>query len=471
MSSVLKKIIPKEAYDYSSYNGFLYIYTLIKDVISPTNPKVTLKKGMWYLGAHGSDKPYIDCNVDDGYAESCQNEDFRLLYCGTEPVFELEIFYLCKNWTEAKLEENRMLVEKSKDIINGMSFNNIKTLNLINKNESLDREPCKELIKEVKRREKNKWGISYQDKKKYTKANYEFLQVKDKDDKTHKKDVKNLINDAKGVVNLNKNPNIDPVLVFEKRGEGGRDLVVNGNVTAGAIKSKDCKAQSVPEIRIPYEENIKYNEKQYRYIGLTLNRRGKKVTRTTNVDAATRYVQDHLATDGATYNTKYNKTWIREDWDLSYDQVNQVMQNVKDNLFKKEQDEKNKVLPDYTSEQIDTRCDELRRIFPNDIIFSASVGMLDKLPMRILDKVDKDIIEAKTSIPERKPRTKVRMVMNWNQSKSNRDKFLNIVDGDWITLKRKWDNINSDITISYEEMELTVDDKKGATEIALDKDE
>ena len=63
------------------------------------------------------------------------------------------------------------------------------------------------------------------------------------------------------------------------------------------------------------------------------------------------------------------------------------------------------------------------------------------------------------------------MVMNWNQSKSNRDKFLNIVDGDWITLKRKWDNINSDITISYEEMELTVDDKKGATEIALDKDE
>ena len=51
----------------------------------------------------------------------------------------------------------------------------------------------------------------------------------------------------------------------------------------------------------------KYNEKQYRYIGLTLNRRGKKVTRTTNVDAATRYVQDHLATDGATYNTKYNK--------------------------------------------------------------------------------------------------------------------------------------------------------------------
>ena len=92
MSSVLKKIIPKEAYDYSSYNGFLYIYTLIKDVISPTNPKVTLKKGMWYLGAHGSDKPYIDCNVDDGYAESCKNEDFRLLYCGTEPVFELEIF-------------------------------------------------------------------------------------------------------------------------------------------------------------------------------------------------------------------------------------------------------------------------------------------------------------------------------------------------------------------------------------------
>ena len=37
---------------------------------------------------------------------------------------------------------------------------------------------------------------------------------------------------------------------------------------------------------------------------------------------------------------------------MTTEQVNQVMTNVKDNLFKKEQTEKNKVLPDYTKEDM-----------------------------------------------------------------------------------------------------------------------
>ena len=124
-------------------------------------------------------------------------------------------------------------------------------------------------------------------------------------------------------------------------------------------------------------------------------------------------------------------------------------------------------MPDYSKEDENTRCDELRETFPNDIIFSASVGMTDKLPQRILDAYDDEVEIAAAEIPPREPKKKVRMVMNWKQSKSNRDWWINKKDGGWVTLQRKWNNINSDIDIFYEEMELSVDDKKGASDIAL----
>ena len=79
-TSIAEEIIPEEAYDFSSYNGFCYKFSLTKDVESPTTPGKILPKGKWYLGAHGSDDPKKDCNILDGYAESCENEDFRLLY-------------------------------------------------------------------------------------------------------------------------------------------------------------------------------------------------------------------------------------------------------------------------------------------------------------------------------------------------------------------------------------------------------
>ena len=48
--SIAKKVIPPEAYDYGSYNGFLYSYTLIKDVKSPIQKDIILPNelvGCW----------------------------------------------------------------------------------------------------------------------------------------------------------------------------------------------------------------------------------------------------------------------------------------------------------------------------------------------------------------------------------------------------------------------------------------
>jgi hypothetical protein len=472
MSSIAKETIPEEAYDFSSYNGLNYEFSLIKEVESPTRPGEMLPKGKWYTGAHGSDDLSQNKNVDDGYAESCKNEDFRLLYAGTEPIFHKRVFHLCKNWTEAKKEESRLLLERSEEIKNGMSFNDPKTLNFIDKDEHLDRNPCKKILDEVLKRENNKWGITYQPKKKYTKSNYQFVQVKEKIDATQKSDVKIFINEAKGVVKLDKNPNIEPVLVFEKRGmyKGEVcDLVVNGNVTAGAIKSKDCKAQEVPEIRIPYEENKHLNEAQYRYIGLTLNKKPtKKITQQTGVIDATKYVHDHISKGGkyTCYDTKETRKWLKNDWNLGDKQVNTVMQNVADKLFKKQQEEMNRSMPDYDKEDENTRCDELRGTYPNYIIFSGSAKMIDKLPMRIMEKYDQEVEECNASIPKKEPRTKVKMVLNWRQSKTLRDNWVKKPDGGWIKFQKMWEQI-SDIEIQWEEMQLTVDDKKGASDIAI----
>lgn len=470
MGSIAIEVIPDEAQDNASYNGFCYRYSLIKDTPSPTKPHIIYKKGMWYLGAHGSDDPNINANISDGYWQSCKNEDFKLLFCGTEPVFKQEIFYLCKNWTEAHIEEERQLLENVEDVLNGMSFNDKKTLNFIKKADHFDRTPCKEIIDEVLKRSENKWGVHYQSKKKYTKDNYEFVQVKEKVDTEHRTDVKNRINDAKGVVDLVENQYIDPALIFEGRGENGKDLVVNGNVTSGAIKAEDCLAQEVPEIRVPYEDNKHISEAQYRYIALTLNRRGKKVTKTTNVPAATKFVKDHLANGGkSTYDTPHIRSWIIQDWDLSRKQVSQVMDGVKDELFKDDQKSKNQVLPDYSVQDREARCDELRKTYPNDIVFHASVGMTDKIPHRIIEAVCKDEQEAKLELPPREPKSKVKIVMDWKQSKTSRDWWKKDDTGGWAKLEKGWKCLNSRITLSWEEMELSVDDKKGATEIATNE--
>ena len=468
MSSIIEKIIPQEAYNYQSYNGFLYLFTLIKDIQSPTKLFVILKKGKWYLGAHGSDDPKKNCNIDDGYWESCRNEDFRLLFCGTEPVFKLEIFYLCKNWTIAHKEENRMLLEKKEEIINGISFNSPKSLNFINENElDFDINPCNEMIAEVKKRTENKWGITYQPKNKVTRKKYEFVQVKTESDSEKIKEIRDHINDAQGKVKLDENSDINPNLVFEGRGKDGRDLVVNGNVTTAALRPKDCKAQEVPEIRVPYEDNKHIDEVQYRFIALCLNAPEKKVRTVTKVDHGVKFVYDQISKGGKNkdFDTPHFGEVIRKYWNFSKKQARTVMDKVHDKIHQEEQEKINQFFPDYTSEQCDKRCEELQKTYPNHIIFHASVGMTDKLPKRIMSEVYKEKIKAKEE--DRKQRTKVMIVMNWKKSITAKEWWESSENGGWIIFKKEWDSLNSDIEIYYDEMEISRDDKEGATDIIM----
>ena len=158
------------------------------------------------------------------------------------------------------------------------------------------------------------------------------------------------------------------------------------------------------------------------------------------------------------YDTKYNRTMIKEDYDLSSSQVNDVMKGVKDSIFEAEQRKINMVLPDYSDQDKQDKVDELKKVLPDEIIFYCAVSIADKIHYKILENIDKDIQEAQAEIPKREPFKKVRLVVHYSQSKTLRDGWIKPRTGVWAKLERLWDNINTQYTISYVEMPLTKPD-------------
>ena len=461
MSSIAEKEIPSDAYNYESYNGFLYSYNLIKDVEAPTKKGIIIPKGKCYIGAHGSDKlDEINCNVDDGYKESCKDEDFRLLFCGTEPVFKLKVWYLCKNWSEAKNEENRVLKEFDNGIGAAKSDMSWNQNNGFPTHKQINRKDCKAIVDEIRKRTNCKWGILYSSKKEYSIEKLARIQVRTKDDKEHKKDIKHRINDKNGVVDLDKNKDIDPTVIFEKRHSDGRDQLIDGNMTSGAICALDCKAQKIPEIRVPLEDHEHLSNDDVRHISNMLNRKGKKIKKSVNVDDAIKFILDITDNGKREYDTKFNRSMIKEDYDLSSDQVNSVMKGVKDSIFKEKERANNMVLPDYTDGDKQDFVDKWKKFLPEEIIFYCAVSIADKIPHKILENIAKDIEEAEAELPKRDPFKKVRLVVHYSQSKSLRDYWIRKDTGGWAMLEKYWENLNSDYTIDYEEMPLSVEDIK-----------
>ena len=458
--SIAKKVIPPEAYDYGSYNGFLYSYTLIKDVKSPIQKDIILPKGKCYIGAHGSDNlDEKNCNVDDGYWQSCRSEEFRLLFSGTEPVFKYEVWYLCKNWSEARNEENRVLKEFDNGIGAAESDMSWNQHNGFPTHSQIDRKSCKAMVTEILKRENCKWKPTYAAKSEYTVGKLARIQVRAKDYNEHKKDIKDTINDVKGIVDLEENPNIDPTVILENRHPDGRDQLIDGNMTSSAICSKDCLADWVPEIRIPLKDHEHLTDDEVRHISNMLNRKGKKIKKPIIVEDAIKFILGLTKNGEKEYDTKYNRTMIKEDYDLSSSQVNDVMKGVKDSIFEAEQRKINMVLPDYTDQDKQDFVDELKKVFPDEIIFYCAVSIADKIHYKILENIDKDIQEAQAEIPERKELfKKVRLVVHYSQSKTLRDGWVDQNNGVWVKLKRFWDNINTEYTLNYEEMPLTKPD-------------
>ena len=448
---IRNRILCDGAEDYSSYKAFIYRYTLIKDTPSPTNPKKILKKGTWYYGSHLGD-------IDDPYWESCENEDFRILFASPEEFFDLEIIALYEKYSVAKMEEDMHLRENAKEVMSDMSFNG--HTGFMKKDMFIDRDKVKKFVNEINKRTESKWPITYEDKKDHKGDKVRSLQVRDKDDKKHQSDIKDLINDANGVVDLDKNPNIDPVVICQDRQledwDDTDDTRIDGNMTTGAITNRGCKATHVPVMRIPVEDHSHLNENELRHASYMLNRSGKKKRKNTDVDDATKFIFDRISQMGKyEHDTKPNRDMIEHDYDLSRQQVKKVMSNVTDRIYEHKQSQQNMVYIDYTDAEKEAYVSELKELHEDTIIFFASALMADKIPARLLTEIQKDVEQSKCD--DREPYKKIIIAVHFSQSKTARDDWrINL----WPSLAKQWENLNSDYSLDYEEFDLTRSDTK-----------
>ena len=298
--------IPKQAYDYDSYNGFTYSYILVVDTPSPTEKDKVHPKGKMYHGAHGSDDEDVNANIDDPYHQSCRDKDFRLLYSSGKPVFKLVINELFTNWSEAKNAEH-IFLKKERTKNPEMFFNNH---NGFSTHKLIDRDKVHKLVNEIKKRENNKFGWNLEDKKNHEETNISSFQVRYEEDKKHELDVMHLLNDNEGVTDITKNKNIDPVVICENRGVCGRDVRIDGNITTAAILHKKSLAEKVPTIRIPEEVHKEYTDDELRHAALMLNKREQKIKKPTNIDDAIKFIYGYSQKGKYPYNTKENKKLI-----------------------------------------------------------------------------------------------------------------------------------------------------------------
>ena len=416
-----------------------------------------LPEGKYYLGGHGSNDPNKDVTVDDGYWQSCKDPEFKLLFSGTEPIFKHKVWGLAPDWDNIKDEEN-MLLEERNATASEMSWNGNNGFPV---HARINRKACKKMVDEIIKRHESKWEVRYEDKKEHDEDKISSLQVRAADDISHKNDIKQLINDAGGVVDLDKNPNIDPIVIFEERDPSGKSLRVDGNMTSGAITMKDCLAMFIPTIRIPLKDHKHLSDDEVRHIALMLNRRGSKIKKATMVEDAIKFILGISDYGNKKYNTPFNRKMIREDYDLDSKQVGRVMDGVHDANYEEKQAEANKVLIDHTEAQKDEKVGELQKKYPNTIIFyvSAKVGM--KIPAMILKYIDDDVEEAR--LDDREPYTKIILAVHFAKSKSARDHWRKKNNGEWANLSSRWELLETKYELDYREFALTQDDTKLAT--------
>ena len=323
----------------------------------------------------------------------------------------------------------------------------------------INHENCRKLVAEIKKREHCKWGWGLEFKSEHTDSKVGSFQIKAKDDYSHRVDVKNRINDKEGITDIKKNPDIDPVVICEERGDG-KDMRIDGNVTNGAILHKDCKAERVPVIRLPVLEHENFSDDELRYVALTLNTSGNKIKKPTNTDDAIKFLYGSSKKGTIPYDTKTIRTALKKDFCFSSAQCTIVMDGVKDMIFAEEQAEVNMMYASYSDEDKIKKCKELKQQYKKTekkdvIVFAASAKMGDKIPARILKEIDEDIEKAKFLQIE--PCTKVVIAIHYAQSSVVKKHWTTV---DWPKLSKRFDNLNSSYELTLEEFPLLVPDTK-----------
>lgn len=292
------------------YEGYLYRFTNLDD-------------GRVYVGIH---KGYIG----DGYWHSSTDTEFNQIFSDSSSNLKFEILEY-GSYAEMTVSERKIL--KDNDARNNPNF--INKSNGSAKFVQPDVDSMKELADKILNGEFPITKESVDDI-------YDLprLQVRSEEDKEHRREIKERIEDDGG--NTDK---CSPIVIYEGR-QSGSDIVGDGNHTLGAAKdAKHCS--EVPVIRIPKEVHEEYTNDELKGVSNLLNKKPEIVKKPMTIDDGVKYLVGTYS-NGTPYDSNGNKEYL-EACGFTKRQVSSILKKAKVEIDKNNLALANKLWIDYKS--------------------------------------------------------------------------------------------------------------------------
>lgn len=292
------------------YEGYLYRFTNLDD-------------GRVYVGIH---KGYIG----DGYWHSSTDTEFNQIFSDSSSNLKFEILEY-GSYAEMTVSERKIL--KDNDARNNPNF--INKSNGSAKFVQPDVDSMKELADKILNGEFPITKESVDDI-------YDLprLQVRSEEDKEHRREIKERIEDDGG--NTDK---CSPIVIYEGR-QSGSDIVGDGNHTLGAAKdAKHCS--EVPVIRIPKEVHEEYTNDELKGVSNLLNKKPEIVKKPMTIDDGVKYLVGTYS-NGTPYDSNGNKEYL-EACGFTKRQVSSILKKAKVEIDKNNLALANKLWIDYRS--------------------------------------------------------------------------------------------------------------------------
>lgn len=256
----------------SIYEGYLYRFTNLDD-------------NRVYVGIH---KGY----VGDGYWHSSTDDEFNKIFSNPSSNLKFEIL---EYGDYAQMTQSEHSILKKNNAKSNPMF--------INKTNGSPKfyQPDVEMMKELAQRILNKeFPITLESV--YDVYNLPRLQVRFQEDRDHKNEIQQRIEDAGG-----STEDCSPIVIYEGR-QSSVDIVGDGNHTLNAANdAKHCSL--VPVIRIPKEVHEQYTNEELLGVSNLLNKKQKIVKKSISVDDAVKYIVG-LYSKGTPYDSKGNKEYL-----------------------------------------------------------------------------------------------------------------------------------------------------------------
>jgi len=292
------------------YEGYLYRITDLSD-------------NRVYVGIH---KGY----VGDGYWHSSTDTEFNQIFSDSNSNLKFEILEY-GDYGEMTVSERKIL--KDNDARNNPSF--------INKSNGSAKfiQPDVDNMTELSERILNgEFPITMESVDDI--YDLERLQVRSEEDKEHRREIKERIEDAGG--NTDK---CSPIVIYENR-QSGEDIVGDGNHTLGAAKdAKHCSL--VPVIRVPEIVHTEYTNQELKGVSNLLNKKPEIIKKPMTVDDGVKYIVGTYR-DGTPYDSIGNKKYL-EACGFTKRQITTILKKSKIEIDKNNLSLANKLWIDYKS--------------------------------------------------------------------------------------------------------------------------